>query len=88
LACKGKNFARHFPMNPATKPRAKRDLLKSYYQDSQETENVVERKRIDPIDIDSTGYHAELSYNMMLKEYGLVELIQRDNELVTGYIIV
>jgi hypothetical protein len=66
--------------------RTRRDLLKSYYQESAipETEKKDEPKRIDPIDIDSTGYHAELAHNMMLKEQGLVEIIQKDNVIVKG----
>jgi hypothetical protein len=72
--------------------RPKRDLLKSYYQQQPEEDVVVEvvveplkeSKRIDPIDIDSVGYHAELAHNMMMKEQGLVELLQKNHVLVSG----
>jgi hypothetical protein len=61
-------------------------LLKSYYADVQPEQRIekVMEKRIDPLDIDTTGYHAELAHNMMLKEQGLVELLQKNHLLVTG----
>jgi hypothetical protein len=71
---------------PMAEKRTRRDLLKSYYQEPAlpEIEKKEEPKRIDPIDIDSIGYHAELAHNMMLKEQGLVEMIQKDNLMVKG----
>ncbi|KAJ3323984.1 Vacuolar protein sorting-associated protein 51 [Boothiomyces sp. JEL0866] len=60
----------------------RRALLQQYYQQQEEspTRSV---KRADPIDIDGPTFHAELSFNMAIKEQTLSELIANNNNLVS-----
>ncbi|KAJ3261584.1 Vacuolar protein sorting-associated protein 51 [Boothiomyces macroporosus] len=59
----------------------RRALLQQYYQQQQAPTPTV--KRADPIDIDGPTYHAELSFNMAIKEQTLSELIANNNNLVS-----
>ncbi|TPX40937.1 hypothetical protein SeLEV6574_g06321 [Synchytrium endobioticum] len=60
--------------------RKARNLLKNFYG-LQAAEQA--RKRPDPLDIESTAFHAEVFLNKALHEESLVDLIQRDNHLVS-----
>lgn len=64
----------------ATRRTTRRDLLKQYYMEP-EAEVVV--KRIDPIDIDTPAFHAELSHNMAITGQTLPELLHSQNKLIT-----
>ncbi|KAJ3274532.1 Vacuolar protein sorting-associated protein 51 [Terramyces sp. JEL0728] len=60
----------------------RRALLQQYYQQQEEAPTPT-TKRADPIDIDGPTYHAELSFNMAIKEQTLPELIANNNSLVS-----
>jgi hypothetical protein len=61
----------------------RRDLLKQYYQQDDGTVPAVPaQKRIDPLDIDSEDYHAQVALNLSVKELGLVELLNNHNNLM------
>jgi uncharacterized protein YdcH (DUF465 family) len=65
----------------------RRDLLKQYYQQDEEPvitppiELKQQQKRIDPLDIDSEDYHAQVAFNLSQKELRFVELLTIHNNL-------
>jgi Vps51/Vps67 len=62
----------------------RRDLLKQYYQQDEEPLiSPIQQKRIDPLDIDSEDYHAQVAFNLSAKELGFVELLTNHNNLTT-----
>lgn len=61
----------------------KRDLLKQYYQEVDEPTTPISpvQKRIDPLDIDSEDYHAQVAFNLSIKELGFIDLLANQNIL-------
>ncbi|CAG8534003.1 7736_t:CDS:1 [Ambispora gerdemannii] len=60
------------------KSRRAKDLLRNYYGLAD-----VEKKQVNPLDIDSNSFEPEKYFNKLVTEKQLSELIQQDNDLIT-----